>query len=58
MYEDYGGQSINLIQFWEAKASGKSIEEAALSTFTGSRMKAKGFGKFTIWSNKRILCRL
>ncbi|OCA76053.1 hypothetical protein BBI01_04980 [Chryseobacterium artocarpi] len=45
MYEDYGGQSINLTKFWEARAAGKSIEEAALSTFTGSRMKAKGFGK-------------
>lgn len=45
MYEDYGGQSINLTKFWEARAAGKSIEEAALSTFTGSKMKAKGFCK-------------
>ncbi|WP_131797298.1 hypothetical protein [Chryseobacterium kwangjuense] len=45
MYDDYGGQSINLTKFWEARAAGKSIEEAALSTFTGSKMKAKGFGK-------------
>jgi len=45
MYDDYGGQSINLTKFWESRAAGKSIEEAALSTFTGSKMKAKGFGK-------------
>ncbi|WP_370895580.1 hypothetical protein [Chryseobacterium gossypii] len=45
MYEDYGGQSINLTKFWEVRAAGKSIEEAALSTFTGSKMKVKGFGK-------------
>lgn len=45
MYEDYGGQSINLTKFWEAIAAGKSIEEAAFSTFTGTKMKAKGFDK-------------
>ena len=45
MYEDYGGQSINLRKFWEAKHGGSSIEEAALKTFTGSKMKKLGFGK-------------
>ncbi len=45
MYEDYGGQSINLKKFWEARKAGKNIEDAALSTFTGSRMKVRGFGK-------------
>lgn len=45
MYEDYGGQSINLKKFWEAVDDGMSYEKAALETFTGSKMKAKGFGK-------------
>lgn len=45
MYEDYGGQSINLRKFWEAVDKGMSYEKAALETFTGSKMKAKGFEK-------------
>ncbi len=40
-----GGQSINLTKFWEARKVSKSVEDAALSTFTGSKMKKLGFGK-------------
>ncbi|MFP3591909.1 hypothetical protein [Chryseobacterium sp. SIMBA_038] len=55
MYDDYGGQSINLTKFWEAIDKGETVESAALSTFTGSKMKAKGFGKVRYDTPKNII---
>jgi hypothetical protein len=44
-YAEYGGQSINLDQFWKARDAGKSIEEAAFETFSGKWAKENGFKK-------------
>ncbi|WP_431609324.1 hypothetical protein [Chryseobacterium sp. 'Rf worker isolate 10'] len=45
IYTDYGGQSINLDQFWKARDAGVSIEQAAFSTFAGKQAKKFGFSK-------------
>jgi hypothetical protein len=45
IYTDYGGQSINLDQFWKARDAGMSIEQAAFSTFAGKQAKKFGFSK-------------
>ncbi|AZA55188.1 hypothetical protein [Chryseobacterium sp. G0201] len=45
IYTDYGGQSINLDQFWKARDAGMSIEQAAFSTFAGKQAKKFGFTK-------------
>ena len=50
-YKDYGGQSINLKQFWEAVDSGKSYEQAAQETFTGQWAEKNGFTK-VVFRNK------
>jgi hypothetical protein len=45
LYQGYGGQSVNLKRFWAARDAGKSIEEAAFQTFTGTWAKNNGFNK-------------
>lgn len=45
LYQGYGGQSVNLKKFWAARDAGKSIEEAAFQTFTGTWAKNNGFNK-------------
>ncbi|MGV7106003.1 hypothetical protein [Flavobacterium sp. U410] len=47
-YKDYGGQSINLKQFWQAVDAGKPYEEAAFETFTGKWAEKNGFTKIVI----------
>ncbi|MBL4663067.1 MAG: hypothetical protein JKY22_05835, partial [Flavobacteriaceae bacterium] len=42
LYQGYGGQSVNLKKFWEAREAGKSIQEAAFETFTGKWAKNNG----------------
>lgn len=44
-YADYGGQSINLEQFWKYKDMGYSTERAAFKTFAGKMAKKNGFTK-------------
>jgi len=44
-YNDYGGQSINLDQFWKAKDAGMSTEQAAFETFAGKQAKKFDFTK-------------
>lgn len=44
-YNDYGGQSVNLEQFWKAFDSGMSYEKAAFETFAGKQAKKFGFTK-------------
>ncbi|OCA76051.1 hypothetical protein BBI01_04970 [Chryseobacterium artocarpi] len=48
IYTDYGGQSINLDQFWKARDAGMSIEQAAFATFAGKQAKKFGFVKVRI----------
>ncbi len=45
IYTDYGGQSINLEQFWKAVDNGMSYEQAAFETFAGKQAKKFGFTK-------------
>ncbi|KFF09017.1 hypothetical protein [Chryseobacterium luteum] len=45
IYNDYGGQSVNLDQFWIAKDAGLSTEKAAFETFAGKQAKKFGFSK-------------
>ena len=45
IYTDYGGQSINLDQFWKARDADMSIEQAAFETFAGKQAKKFGFTK-------------
>ncbi|WP_278380902.1 hypothetical protein [Chryseobacterium arthrosphaerae] len=54
IYTDYGGQSINLDQFWKAFDNGMSYEEAAFSTFAGKQAKKFGFTKVRIIDSKKI----
>ena len=54
IYNDYGGQSINLDQFWEAVDSGKSYEDAAFETFTGQWAKKNGFTKVVFDPKRKI----
>ena len=53
-YKDYGGQSINLKQFWEAVGSGKSYEEATFETFTGQWAEKNGFTKVVFDPKRKI----
>jgi hypothetical protein len=43
IYDDYGGASINLKQFWNAVDKGMTYEKAAFETFSGKWAKANGF---------------
>ncbi|MDR6158684.1 hypothetical protein QF023_002200 [Chryseobacterium sp. SLBN-27] len=45
IYTNYGGQSINLEQFWKAVDNEMSYEQAAFETFAGKQAKKFGFTK-------------
>ncbi|UTX48933.1 hypothetical protein [Chryseobacterium sp. MA9] len=45
IYTDYGGQSVNLEQFWKAVDNGMPYEKAAFETFAGKQAKKYGFTK-------------
>jgi hypothetical protein len=54
-YAEYGGQSINLEQFWKAVDKAKmSFEEAAFETFSGKWAKKNGFTKVRIRNAKDV----
>ncbi|MDF2934583.1 MAG: hypothetical protein K0R36_3914 [Chryseobacterium sp.] len=53
-YNDYGGQSINLEQFWKAKDAGLSTEKAAFETFAGKQAKKFGFTKVRVLDEDKI----
>jgi hypothetical protein len=54
-YAEYGGQSINLEQFWKAVDNAKmSFEEAAFETFSGKWAKKNGFAKVRIRNVKDV----
>lgn len=54
IYTDYGGQSINLDQFWKAVDKGMSYEKAAFETFAGKQALKNGFTKVRILDKKKI----
>ncbi|VXB82545.1 conserved hypothetical protein [Flavobacterium sp. 9AF] len=56
-YTDYGGQSINLNQFWKAFDKGMSYEQAAFETFAGKQAKKFGFTKVRTNINHNIVTR-
>lgn len=56
-YTDYGGQSINLEQFWKAFDSGTSYEKAAFETFAGKQAKKFGFTKVRLNMDENIVKR-
>ncbi|MCX6316437.1 MAG: hypothetical protein NTW29_04055 [Bacteroidetes bacterium] len=47
LYADYGGKSVNLKKFWEARKAGKSMEDAAFSTFTGEWAEKNLFNRIS-----------
>ncbi|UTX48929.1 hypothetical protein [Chryseobacterium sp. MA9] len=57
IYTDYGGQSVNLEQFWKARDAGLSIEDAAFSTFAGKQAKKFGFTKVRIINEQEQITR-
>jgi hypothetical protein len=54
IYTDYGGQSINLEQFWKAFDKGMPYEQAAFETFAGKQAKKFGFSKVRILDDEKI----
>ena len=52
-YKEYGGESINLSQFWKAVDEGSSFEESAFHTFTGQWAKRNGFDRVMIGNVKK-----
>ena len=48
LYSEYGGQSINLKQFWKAVDEGATYEEAAFKTFTGKWAEKNEFSKIVL----------
>ncbi|MFY7816079.1 MAG: hypothetical protein ACOVRK_12930, partial [Chryseobacterium taeanense] len=57
IYTDYGGQSINLEQFWKARDAGMSIEQAAFSTFAGKQAEKFGFTKVRVLNEDKQITR-
>lgn len=55
IYNDYGGLSVNLEQFWKAvEKEGMSYEKAAFETFAGKQALKNGFTKVRILDDEKI----
>lgn len=54
LYSKYGGQSVNLTQFWNAVDKGMTYEQAAFQTFTGGWAKDNEFTKLVFNPDKDI----
>jgi hypothetical protein len=53
-YADYGGESINLTRYRNARLAGRSGDKAAFETVTGQWAKDKGYSGVQILDDKDL----